>query len=174
MTTIGEHVNIIEPIETQPQQKWFCYLLRNKNLDYRNLTYNGSTNDPKRRLRQHNKEIKGGAKFTSRTNGGWEFYCLMVGFPNHVNTLQCEWRWKHCTGKSGPRPKCYCGVSGRISGLNEVLHLDHWTSKSIENNRDVNFKLYIVKDIAHLIDCSLLPENIEIIIVEKITEEHYM
>ena len=93
MTTIGEHVNIIEPIETQPQQKWFCYLLRNKNLDYRNLTYNGSTNDPKRRLRQHNKEIKGGAKFTSRTNGGWEFYCLMVGFPNHVNTLQCEWRW---------------------------------------------------------------------------------
>ena len=64
-------------------------------------------------------------------------------------------------------------ILGRISGLNEVLHLDHWTSKSIENNRDVNFKLYIVKDIAHLIDRSLLPENIDIIVVEKITEEHY-
>ena len=174
MTTTGEPTYIIKPIETQPQQKWFCYLLRNQKFEYRNLTYNGSTNDPKRRLRQHNKEIKGGARFTSRTNGGWEFYCLMVGFPNHVNTLQCEWRWKHCTGKPGSRPKCYCGVSGRISGLNEVLHLDHWTSKSIENNRDVNFKLYIVKDIAHLIDRSLLPENIEIIVVEKITEEHYM
>ena len=76
MTTIGEHVNIIEPIETQPQQKWFCYLLRNKNLDYRNLTYNGSTNDPKRRLRQHNGELVGGAKYTTskKGNGEWMYY----------------------------------------------------------------------------------------------------
>jgi hypothetical protein len=98
----------------------------------------------------------------------------MVGFPNHVNTLQCEWRWKHCTGKPGPRPKCYCSVHGRISGLNEVLHLDHWTSKSIESNQVSTFKLYIVKDVQHLINRSLVPQNIEIIVVETITEEHYM
>jgi predicted GIY-YIG superfamily endonuclease len=187
ITSCNEYINIIygrntiitleKPIQItniEKKENWFCYLLRNKNPEYQNLTYNGSTNDPKRRLRQHNKEIKGGARFTSRTNGGWEFYCLMVGFPNHVNTLQCEWRWKHCTGKPGPRPKCYCSVHGRISGLNEVLHLDHWTSKSIEHNHVSTFKLYIVKDVQHLINRSLVPQNIEIIVVETITEEHYM
>lgn len=164
--------NVID-CNTINQSTWFCYLLRNTDPEYRNLTYNGSTNDPRRRLRQHNKEIKGGARFTSRTNGNWEIYCLMSGFPNHVNALQCEWRWKHCTGKPGPRPKCYCGVSGRISGLNEVLFLDNWTSKSIENNRLGQFKLYIVQDMAHLIDHSRIPSNIEIIVVDRITEVCY-
>ena len=158
---------------TSVKDTWFCYLLRNTNPTFHKLTYNGSTNNPKRRLRQHNKEIVGGARFTSQTNGNWEIYCLMSGFPNHVNALQCEWRWKHCTGKPGARPKGYCGVGGRIRGLNEVLHLDHWTSKSIENNRQELFKLYVVQDMAHYIDKSRIPSNIEMIIVDKITEEHY-
>ena len=152
---------------------WYCYLLRNTHPEFANLTYNGSTNDPKRRLRQHNKEIKGGARFTSRTNGGWEIYCLMSGFPDHVNALQAEWRFKHCTGKPGPRPKCYCGVAGRIRGLNEVLPLTNWTSKSVIDNRVSSFKLFIVQDMVKHLDFSLIPENIEVVIVDKILEEHY-
>ena len=152
---------------------WYCYLLRNIQPEFANLTYNGSTNDPKRRLRQHNKEIKGGAKFTSITTGGWEIYCLMSGFPDHVNTLQAEWRFKHCTGKPGPRPKCYCGVAGRIRGLNEVLPLTNWTSKSVIDNRASSFKLFIVQDMVKHLDFSLIPENIEVVIVDKILEEHY-
>ena len=153
---------------------WFCYLLRNVLPEFSNLTYNGSTNDPVRRLRQHNKEICGGAKFTSRTNGGWEIYCLMSGFPDHVNALQCEWVIKHCLRKPGPRPKKYCGVAGRIRGLNEVLPLENWTSKSTIDNRTSSFKLHIVKDMVSYLDLSLIPLNIEVIIVDKILPEHYV
>ena len=141
---------------------WYCYILRNTKPEYKNLTYNGSTNDPKRRLRQHNGEIKGGANFTSKTKGGWEIYCLMSGFPDHVNALQCEWRFKHCTGKPGTRPKCYCGVAGRIKGLNEVLPLENWTSKSTIDNKTQQFKLYIMEDVADHLDRSIIPSNIEI------------
>ena len=41
-----------------------------------NKTYLGITNNTKRRLRQHNCEIKGGAKYTSSNlkNGKWKYY----------------------------------------------------------------------------------------------------
>lgn len=167
-----DNINSVDTINSVDNQ-WYCYLLRNTNPKYQNLTYNGSTNNPKRRLRQHNKEIKGGARYTSQTNGQWEIYCLMTGFPDHVNALQCEWRWKHCTGKPGARPKQYCGVGGRIRGLNEVLCLDHWTSKSAVNNRSGQFRLYIAKDVAHLLDQTHIPVNVKVVIVDKILEEHY-
>jgi len=152
---------------------YYCYLLRNTKDEFKNLTYNGSTNDPKRRLRQHNKEICGGAKYTSRCNGGWEFYCLMTGFPDHVNALQAEWKWKHCTGKAGKRPKGYCGVSGRIKGLNLVLPLENWTKQSIIDNKSQKFKLFITNDMIQLLNRDSIPEYIEIIGVDKILEEHY-
>lgn len=40
-----------------------CYILV-KNVDHK--TYNGYTNNPTRRLRQHNGLIQGGAKYTTR------------------------------------------------------------------------------------------------------------
>lgn len=43
---------------------WYCYILRNKLEQFKHNTYNGSTNNPLRRLRQHNEEIKGGARAT--------------------------------------------------------------------------------------------------------------
>ena len=153
---------------------WYCYLLRNSKPGFGSLTYNGSTNDPKRRLRQHNKEIKGGAKFTSRTDGGWEIYCLMSGFPDHVNVLQAEWRWKHCSGKPGPRSRENTGVAGRIRGLNLVLGLENWTSNSTIDNRSQKFHLYIVRDMVQYLDISNLPENIELHIVDDaIVEDVY-
>ena len=39
--------------------EYVCYILKSGNR-----TYNGSTNNMRRRLRQHNGEIKGGAKYT--------------------------------------------------------------------------------------------------------------
>ena len=80
-----------------------CYLLRNIYETHKTHTYNGSTNNLKRRIRQHNGEIMGGARQTSRASGGWEYYCIMCGFPDKINALQCEWRWKHPTGSSGKR-----------------------------------------------------------------------
>jgi predicted GIY-YIG superfamily endonuclease len=104
---------------------WYCYILRNKNPRYANLTYNGSTNNPKRRLRQHNGEISGGAVYTKKAPGDWEIYFLMTGFPDHKNTLSCEWRIKHTEGKPrSQRPPQHRGMKGRIVALNDILQLD--------------------------------------------------
>jgi len=60
-------------------------------------TYVGATIDLERRLRQHNKEIKGGAHATSiKVNQGkiWHRVCYVSGFPTWQCALQFEWRWK--------------------------------------------------------------------------------
>ena len=63
----------------------------------RNATYVGATVDLERRLRQHNKEIKGGATATStRVIKGdtWIRAAYVQGFPDWQAALQFEWRWK--------------------------------------------------------------------------------
>ena len=40
--------------------KYYCYIIRSTNPAFSNSTYNGSTNNLVRRLRQHNGEIVGG------------------------------------------------------------------------------------------------------------------
>lgn len=55
--------------------KEYCvYLLINTKNKY---TYLGITNNSKKRIRQHNGEIKGGAKYTRafKSNGEWIYYC---------------------------------------------------------------------------------------------------
>ena len=61
---------------------YIIYLLTNSE---NNCTYVGITNNPERRLRQHNGEIKGGAKYTSfkKGNGKWEFYGFILGVDKH-------------------------------------------------------------------------------------------
>jgi structure-specific endonuclease subunit SLX1 len=62
-----------------------------------NQTYIGATTDPDRRLRQHNKEISGGALATSiRVGQGlrWKRACYIQGIPEWRSALQIEWRWK--------------------------------------------------------------------------------
>ena len=145
-------------------EEWCCYILRNKQPQYSHLTYNGSTNNPKRRLRQHNEEISGGARYTHGRNGGWEIYALLTGFTDHKNALSCEWRIKHTNGKPGKRPQNHLGVVGRIVGLNEVIQLDKWTSKCVVNNKDINYRLYIAEDVEKYIKREDAPPNIEIIV----------
>jgi len=161
-------------MDNNKHNMWYCYILRNIKPEFKNLTYNGSTNNPIKRLRQHNNEITGGARFTSRTNGGWEYYFLMCGFPNYINTLQCEWRIKHCTGKPGPRPIQYCGVNGRIKGvINEVLLLEYWTGNSIINNNTRTFTIYITEDCLENINLSNIPFYVSIHKVITITPDMY-
>ena len=83
-------------------------------------SYVGMTNDFTRRLRQHNGEIKGGARYTSRRQG-WYPVIIIDGFQDMKSAMQCEWRLKR--GKKG--------VSGRIKYINEYLsNNERWTSKS--------------------------------------------
>ena len=84
---------------------WYCYILRNKLEQFKNNTYNGSTNNPMRRLRQHNEEIKGGARATHGKGGAWEICAMLSGFPDHINALSCEWRMKCPSGRPGKRER---------------------------------------------------------------------
>lgn len=85
-----------------------------------NLSYVGMTNDIFKRLRQHNGEISGGARYTSKRKG-WYPVLIIDGFHDMKSAMQCEWRLKR--GKKG--------VLGRIKYLNEYLkYNDRWTNKS--------------------------------------------
>jgi predicted GIY-YIG superfamily endonuclease len=142
----------------------YCYILRNK--EHIKRTYNGYTVSPKHRIRQHNQEIKGGAKYTTKWgNKTWEIYVLIKGFPDHHNALQCEWKIKHPARKR-VRPSIYNSTIGRVIGLNEVLHLDKWTSNSTYLTKDINLEIWILNEYESLlID---IPDNIKINVVEQI------
>jgi len=106
----------------------FVYLL----ISTKGATYVGATMDVDRRLRQHNKEISGGACATgSRVARGetWTRHCYVSGFPTWQSALQFEWRWKQLSRKyqnSKINP-----LEKRMKALEELLMLDRATSKAV-------------------------------------------
>ena len=105
----------------------YVYLLHSTD----NSTYVGATVDLNRRLRQHNKIIKGGAHATSmKVNAGqtWERACYVEGFPDWQAALQFEWRWKQISRKLSNK---LFPLKRRMIALKELLSLDSSTSKAI-------------------------------------------
>ena len=95
-----------------------------------NSTYVGATVDVDRRLRQHNKEIKGGAHATGiKVNQGkiWERACYVEGFPDWPAALQFEWRWKQLSRKL---PDSLFPLKRRMIALKELLELERPTTKA--------------------------------------------
>ena len=99
--------------------EWIFYIIQNKNY-----TYAGVSPTPVKRLRQHNGEIKGGAKYTTSKGKGWEHICLIQGFNNKIEALQFEWAVKHAP----PRNKG--GIESRIKKLFDIINKERWTSNS--------------------------------------------
>jgi structure-specific endonuclease subunit SLX1 len=96
----------------------------------RDATYVGATVDLERRLRQHNKEIKGGATATSIkvTKGDtWIRAAYVQGFPDWQSALQFEWRWKHLSRKLSPKMD---PLTRRMTALKELLALERPTTKA--------------------------------------------
>jgi structure-specific endonuclease subunit SLX1 len=94
-------------------------------------TYVGATVDLERRLRQHNKEIKGGAHATGmKVSQGenWTRAAHVSGFPDWQAALQFEWRWKQLSRKL---PLKMNPLERRIKALKELLALERPTSKAI-------------------------------------------
>lgn len=60
-------------------KNWSVYLLKNTKNNY---TYLGVTNNSVQRLRKHNKEIKGGARYTAmkKGSGEWVYHLKASGF----------------------------------------------------------------------------------------------
>ena len=94
-------------------------------------TYVGATVDLDRRLRQHNKEITGGAYATSsRVENGneWIRACHVAGFPNWQSALQFEWRWKQLSRKL---PQKMYPLERRMTALKQLLNLERPTTKAV-------------------------------------------
>ena len=108
---------------------YFVYLLY-VNASSGQQTYVGATVDLEHRLRQHNKEIKGGARATSaqvERGETWERVCHVAGFPTWNAALQFEWRWKQITRKLPARME---PLERRIQALRMLLALERSTSKA--------------------------------------------
>lgn len=109
------------PAVTDPH---FCYILHNSMRP--STTYNGYTVNTIRRLRQHNGELAGGARATSRLvqrGGQWAYLAIVsaVGMTKHVG-LSLEWHCRYPTCRR-PRPAHLQGPAGRLRGL--ALALAH-------------------------------------------------
>ena len=105
---------------------FFVYLL----LSSDDSTYVGATVDLDKRLRQHNKEIKGGAHATGvkvLKGETWIRAAHVEGFPDWQAALQFEWRWKQLTRKItiSVHP-----LHRRMIALKQLLALDRPTSKA--------------------------------------------
>ena len=92
------------------------YILKSNN----NRSYIGMTNNFLRRWLQHNRILKGGAKYTTLNDDVWSPICIVDGFKNKKEAMQCEWRLKRAKG-----------YFNRLKYLSNILNeWKQWTSKS--------------------------------------------
>ena len=109
---------------------YYVYLLESTD----HSTYIGATVNLDHRLRQHNKEIKGGAVATSRKvlrGQLWKRVCHIEGFPSWQSALQFEWAWKFYSRKLSQK---LFPLERRKQALDTLLALDRPTSKAIAYN----------------------------------------
>ncbi len=105
---------------------YYCYLLINGGPRYG--TYKGCTNNIERRLRQHNGEIGGGARSTTRRIEchPWKL-AYTVGPFERRDALRVEWHWKH------PRPRTRChrqALQYALDRLGLTADVRHATEKN--------------------------------------------
>lgn len=96
-------------------------------------TYVGATQDLERRLRQHNGELKGGAKYT-KSQRPWRVVLVVCGFRNFSEALMFEWAWKHAAPISSSTDELYCSeipqLRRRNLCLQRVLTREQWTKRA--------------------------------------------
>lgn len=94
-------------------------------------TYVGATVDLQHRLRQHNGEIKGGARATTikvKQGKQWKRILYITGFPDWKTALQFEWAFKFYSRKF---LHCKNPMERRMRGLRQLLSMDKCTSTSL-------------------------------------------
>ena len=101
------------------------YLIKSET---KNRTYVGMTKNMEKRIRQHNGEIKGGAKYT-QYGRPWIVILQVRGFPDKSSALQCEWKNHH-----PPKNLKYNKIQGRLyhrlKVMKNILSLDKFTKNA--------------------------------------------
>ena len=108
---------------------YMVYILRSGKF-----SYIGMTNDFLRRWKQHNKMLKGGARYTSKRED-WTPICIIDGFKSKVEAMQCEWKLKRVKGYLKRVKNVHTHFTEKIK----------WTSKS-PVIKTQGLKVYIVKE----------------------------
>jgi|TARA_B110000259_G_scaffold188436_2_gene247411 predicted GIY-YIG superfamily endonuclease len=96
-------------------------------------TYIGATVNLEKRIRQHNKEITGGATATSKEvkkGHQWNYVCHIENCPTWVAALQVEWKWKHIARQIQKVNPNQLPRERRLEALKILLALDKPTSKA--------------------------------------------
>lgn len=122
-------------------------------------TYIGATVDLDRRLRQHNNEIKGGAKRTttkSIKNKNWKRVCYVSQFPDWSATLQFEWRWKQLSRKY---PSNMNPLERRIRALQSLLSLSRSTNNAIPFSEWTNKPIVHIETYIDVVSIYLDPSS---------------
>jgi predicted GIY-YIG superfamily endonuclease len=107
------------------------------------LTYVGVTNNFPRRLRQHNGELKGGAKYTTNNSSAWRPFLLIKGFPGRQTALQHEYRLhgRVSLPRKQVNPFGKTSRGRRLGQIQRALTLPQFTSKAIPTN-ELKLKLH--------------------------------
>jgi predicted GIY-YIG superfamily endonuclease len=101
-----------------------CYCLINHSG---RKTYVGATINMNHRLRQHNGEIKGGAKYTTSHSDVWSIAFTVDNFPNYNELLKFEWKLKKCSRKYNTGTP----LKNRVLGLIDLINSGKSTKSSM-------------------------------------------
>jgi predicted GIY-YIG superfamily endonuclease len=119
------------------ETKYVCYIITSNDSS---KTYVGITNNIERRIRQHNGELVGGAKYT-KIGRPWKISALITGFDDHQQVLQFEWALKYMTKKTKRYKICenkykkfYTPTQVRGKALVKLVNKEKWTSNSLPAN----------------------------------------
>eukprot|EP00268_Persea_americana_P034339 TRINITY_DN33981_c1_g1_i2.p1 TRINITY_DN33981_c1_g1~~TRINITY_DN33981_c1_g1_i2.p1 ORF type:complete len:428 (+),score=79.43 TRINITY_DN33981_c1_g1_i2:99-1382(+) len=137
-----------------------CYLLCSLSPRHKGQTYIGFTVNPRRRIRQHNGEIKCGAWRTKRKRP-WEMILCMFGFPSNVSALQFEWAWQHpreslAVRKAAASFKSLSGIANKIKLAYTMLTLPAW------ENLNLTINFFSTKYMKYTAGCPTLPQQMNV------------
>jgi predicted GIY-YIG superfamily endonuclease len=110
---------------------WKVYLLSSQEGGQ---TYVGATTDLDRRLRQHNSELSGGARYTTSKSFGhpsyWKRILHVDGFRDKIEALQFEWAFKHAS-RTYAKSHSKNPLERRIFALQLLLTSPKWEHVSV-------------------------------------------
>lgn len=124
----SEYKTPIEQQQNMTQRIHTCYIIRSQVDKY---TYIGYTSNFQRRLRQHNREIVGGAKHTEK-HYPFEVVCLVRGFATKHDALSFEWYLQHTTNKNRRTVRIRPRENSIINNLNSLLMHERWCELTVE------------------------------------------
>lgn len=107
-----------------------CYLIESEPTG---RTYCGFTNNLEHRIRQHNGELTGGAKSTSRPNTRpWRLIAVLFGLETKQKGLRLEWAIKHPrVGRKKLRGR---GYLWRLKAIETcLLHNLRWDREEVDS-----------------------------------------